>query len=145
MSEQNEEFAVYDDLSLVDLVKKMRDGEIAKEQVESKLKEINKHLDFLRIVKIPSKMDDEGIGNITFEGIGRVQLTSDMYTGIQAGKQEDAYQWLSDTGRGDLIKDTVNPSSLKAALKEAMRKGEEIPEDVFRVSPFTRASITKKV
>lgn len=139
------EFSVYDGMSLVDLVKKMRAGELAKEEQEAKLKDINRHLDHLRIVKIPSKMEEDGVENMRVEGIGRVQLTSDMYVGIQSGHQEAAYQWLSDTGRGDLIRDNVNPSSLKAALKEAIRKGEEIPEDIFRISPFTRASITKKV
>lgn len=142
---EHNEFSVYDGLSLVDLVKKMRAGEIAKEEAEAKLKEINKHLDFLRLTKIPSKMEEDGIENLRIEGVGRVQLTSDIYAGIQSGHQEEAFQWLSDTGRGDLIKDTVNASSLKATLKEAMRKGEEIPEDIFRISPFTRASITKKV
>jgi len=139
------EFSVYDGLSLVDLVKKMRAGEVVKEEQEAKLKEINKHLDYLRLVKIPSKMEEEGVENMKVEGIGRVQLASDMYVGIQSGRQEEAYQWLSDTGRGDLIKNAVNPSTLKAALKDAIRKGEEVPEEIFRVSPFTRASIVKKV
>jgi len=137
----DEEYAGY---GLKDLILAMDAAQQNKEAVEERLKAINARFDYLRLAAVPNKMDEEGIPNITIEGVGRVGLTSDAYVSIKAGKKEEAWQWLSDNGHSDLITETVNPSSLKAAVKQMISKAEEVPEDLFNVTPFTRASITRK-
>lgn len=142
MSTDNE-FAVYDGMSLIELIKEMRRIQTEKDEVESDLKQYNKHFDFLRITKIPQVMEDEGIKNMNVEGVGRVSLTADMHVSVKAEMKEAFYLWLRDNGREDLIQPTVNSSTLKATVKNMVKKGEEIPDDLLNVSPFTRASITK--
>ena len=142
MSENNE-FSVYDNLTLVELIAAMSQVQAAKEDLEQQLKTVNRTFDFLRIAKIPARMEDEGIARMAVNGIGRVSLTSDMHVSIKSDRKEDFYQWLSDNGRGDLIQNNVNPSTLKAAVKKMFQNGEEFPEDMLNVSPFTRASITR--
>jgi len=134
----------YSGYSLTDLIREMNRVQQEKDQLEETLKKVNSRFDHLRLAAIPNKMDEEGIPNITIEGIGRVSLTSDAYVSIKAGMKDQAWQWLSDNGHGDLITETVNPSSLKAAVKQMIGKAEEVPEDLFNVTPFTRASITRK-
>ena len=99
--------------------------------------------DFLRTQKIPEAMDDDGVGNITLKDVGRVSLTNDVYASIPAAQRENAYEWLRANGHGDLIKETVHTSTLKAFAKNTIKEGKELPEDLFKVTPFSRASITK--
>ena len=113
-----QDFAIYDNLSLPELIEKMHEQQTAKAALEDSLKKINAHLDFLRITKIPTVMEDEGIDRISISGIGRVTLTADMHVSIKAEQKEAFYEWLRDNGRTDLISETVNPSTLKAAVKK---------------------------
>ncbi len=136
-------YSEYDKLSLVELVREMKAVQSAKESAEAVVKELNKKFDFLRITKIPQVMEDEGIPRLTVEGVGRVSLTADMHVSVREGQKEAFYDWLRDNGREDLIQPTVNSSTLKATVKNMVVQGEEYPQELLNVSPFTRASITK--
>jgi len=142
--EQMNEFSEYDTLTLNELIVAMDAVQKQKEVLEDQLKAVNKRFDFLRITKIPSKMDDEGVSNINITGVGRVSLTADMHVSIKAEMKGNFYDWLRDNGRGDLIQPTVNASTLKATVKGMFKGGQEIPEDLLNVSPFMRASITRR-
>jgi len=101
--------------------------------------------DALRLGLVPSAMEDDNITTISINGIGRVTLAADVYASILAANRPKAYQWLRDNKHGDVIKETVNSGTLKALVKSIIKKGEEtIPEELFKVTPFTRASITSK-
>lgn len=113
------------------------------ENLKASASAMQKVYDIIRMDIIPTKMDDTGVTNIKFEGVGKIVLTGDINASIKADSKEAAYEWLGDHGHGDLIVPTVNSSSLKALLKKKMQEGEEVPDDLFNVSPFTRASITK--
>lgn len=143
MSFEPNEFHEYDGMELLELIREMRRVQTEKEQVEADLKKYNKHFDFLRITKIPQMMEDLGIRNLNVDGVGRVGLTADMHVSIKEGNKEAFYLWLRDNGRADLIQPNVNPSTLKATVKNMVKEGEIIPDDLLNVSPFTRASITK--
>jgi len=133
----------YSKFSLADLAEAMRSVKTALDAAKIDQAAIQKEFDLLRLKVIPEKMDDEGMTSVKIKGIGRLTITGDMYAGIQKDMNKQAYQWLTDNGHGDLIKDFVHSSTLKAFLKEQIKNGEEIPDDLFKVTPFERASITK--
>lgn len=137
------EFKKYDSMSLVDLVHAMSTTQNRKETLEDQLKIINREFDFLRITKVPSKMEEDGVDRINVTGIGRVSLTADMHVSVKAEQKSEFFVWLKDNGRGDLLQENINPSTLKAAVKKMFRDGEEVPDQLLNVSPFTRASITR--
>lgn len=137
------EFKKYDSMSLVDLVHSMSTTQNRKETLEDQLKIINREFDFLRITKVPSKMEEDGVDRINVTGIGRVSLTADMHVSVKAEQKSEFFVWLKDNGRGDLLQENINPSTLKAAVKKMFRDGEEVPDQLLNVSPFTRASITR--
>lgn len=114
-----------------------------KDVLEEQLKEINKDLDRLRILEIPQVMESLGVKTTTFEGLGRVQLANDIFASTREGKRDAAMQWLRDCGYEGMITETYNASSLKALFRRMLKDGGEIPDDVFNVTPFTRASIVK--
>jgi len=137
------EFKKYDSMPLVELVHAMSTMQNRKEALEDQLKLINREFDFLRITKVPSKMEEDGVDRINVTGIGRVSLTADMHVSVKADQKPEFFTWLRDNGRGDLLQENINPSTLKAAVKKMFREGEEVPDQLLNVSPFTRASITR--
>lgn len=115
----------------------------AKDNLEEELAGVNKALDNLRMRRIPDMMAELDLRNATFEGLGRVQLATDLYASTREGRKADAIQWLSDAGYGGMITETYNASSLKALFRRMIAEGAEIPDDIFNVNPFVRASIVK--
>lgn len=113
-----------------------------KEEMEEEIKRANKRLEELSKHLIPEIMEEEGIENIKVAGIGRVCLQADLYVQVPKDKREDLYNWLDFTGRESMVTETVSPKTLKAAVKEWLQKGEDIP-DCIKVVPYTYAKLTR--
>lgn len=122
---------------------RMKELQAAKDDLESQLTTINKELDVIRTKKIPELMESMELRNVTIEGLGRVQLAADIYASTREGQKEAAMNWLRDLGYEGMITETYNASSLKALFRRLMVDGADIPEDIFNVQPFMRASIVK--
>lgn len=122
---------------------RMKKLQAQKDDYEAKLSEINKELDVVRTKKIPELMESMELRNVTIEGLGRVQLAADIYASTREGQKDAAMGWLRDCGYEGMITETYNASSLKALFRRLMVDGAEIPEDIFNVTPFVRASIVK--
>lgn len=141
----NAEFeAKYKPLATLDIIRAMDEQRKLKEDLEDQLKAINKEYDFLRLNMVPARFEEEGIENLKVEGVGRVSLTGDMYVSILSDHKDEAYEYFRDIGKGSLITETINSSTLKATVKAMIKAGEEVPESLIKVTPFTRASITKR-
>lgn len=105
--------------------------------------ELQSEFDYLRKVALPNKMEEMGIDGAKITGVGRISLRQEMYAGINKEHEAEAYAWLESNGHGDLIKDYIHSSTLKAFIKEQIRSGELLPDELFKVDPFTMAVITK--
>lgn len=105
--------------------------------------EVKIPLDDLRLRKIPELMQHLEVKTATFQGLGRVQTAPDLYASTKKGKKPDAMQWLRDCGYEDMITETYNASSLKALFRRQLVEGVAIPDEIFNVAPFIRASIVK--
>lgn len=132
---------------LVDLARCMKEIQDVQDSMDAVWKELTRKYDELRLRLIPDAMAEEDVRTLTIDGIGRVGLTSDAYVSIidngdGVGKKA-AYDWLEESGYGGLIMPYVQPATLKAAIKEGLKQGEWFPEELFKVQPFMRASITK--
>jgi hypothetical protein len=90
--------------------------------------------------QVPSRMEELEITKVTVQGVGRVNLKSDIYVRIPAAKRDEAMKWF-EKHSPDLISETINSSSLKAHIKARIEKGDELPESVT-VTPYTLAIIT---
>ena len=136
-------FEQFDSLDPVALVRALDAWQQRKVALEDELKQVNKVFDFLRMNKIPAAFDEAGVELLRVEGVGRCSIAADMFVSIAKDHKEEAYEWLRDTGRGSLITETVNASTLKAVIKKATLAAEAIPEGVFNINPISRASITR--
>lgn len=130
-------------MKLQELARELSQLKSAKDKIEDELSTINKRIEILARQEIPEAMDEAGVQNVKFEGIGKIYLKGDVFASIPAESRDAAYEWLELTGRGSLIKPTVNSSSLKAAVKEWIAQGEEIPEELIKVTPYTQAVLTR--
>lgn len=134
----------YKGMATLDIVRAMDQIQKDKDAADEVAKQIGKEFDFLRLKMIPTRFEEEGIENLKVEGVGRVSLTGDMYVSILADNRDKAYEYFRDIGKGSLITESINSSTLKATVKAMIKSGEEIPEELIKVTPFTRASITKR-
>ena len=114
------------------------DYEVAKKRASS----INEKLDFIKKYTA-ERMDREGVQNATFPGIGRLGISPIVRASIKAGHKDQAYEWLSDHGHGDLITETVNASSLAALVRREIKEGRDVPEDIFNIHQYDIATVTK--
>jgi len=121
----------------------MKELQGQKDKLETELSDINKELDMIRTKKIPELMESMELRNVTIEGLGRVQLAADIYASTREGQKEAAMTWLRDCGYDNMITETYNASSIKALFRRLMADGADIPDDIFNVQPFLRASIVK--
>lgn len=131
------------DNRLLVLATRMKAIQARMDEMDVEWKALIKELDDIRLKQIPDLMSEEGIRTVTFDGIGRVQLAADLYVSI-IGNKEETYDWMKDNGYDGVIVEYVHPSTLKALVKEGLKAGREFPEDKFKISPFTRASIVKR-
>ncbi len=129
---------------LRDLCVKMKSLQAEKVEIEEKLKVVADKLDYHRLKLIPDLMMNMELKNATFDGVGRVQLASDLYASTREGQKQAAMQWLRDCGYGDMITETYNASSIKALFRRQMAEGIDIPDTLFNVLPFIRASVVNK-
>lgn len=128
---------------LLVLATQMKAIQARMDEMDIEWKALTKELDEIRLKLIPDLMNEEGIRTVTFDGIGRVQLAADLYVSI-IGNKEGTYEWMRDNGYGGVVVEYIHPSTLKATIKEGMKAGRKFPEDKFKISPFSRASIVKR-
>lgn len=130
-------------VELREMAVRMKSLQTEKDKLEADLAKINIELDDIRTRKIPTMMESLGLKNVTFEGLGRVQLASDLYLSTKEGMKMQAMQWLRDQGHEGMITESYNASSMKALVRRLLIDGAEVPTELFNISPFTRASIVK--
>jgi hypothetical protein len=132
----------FGDWTIVALATELKRLQGEKEDAESVVSALNAKIDVIRIELLPAKMDDMGVKSMNIEGLGRLGLTGDMY--VRTLNKPGLFDWLRSNSLEDVIQDTVNASTLKASLKNRVKKGLDLPPDsVVKITPFTRASVTK--
>jgi hypothetical protein len=126
---------------LTELIDHMKDVQEELAELENQRKPLQKELDQLRLNEIPSEMAEENVTSLT-GGFGRCTLTSDLY--VTPLDKELLQSWLRQEGHSDMIVPTVNAQTLKAFCKEQLKNGVEMPEDILKLTPFSRAVIYPK-
>lgn len=92
---------------------------------------------------LPARMEEEGIETVRIEGVGRLQTKSDIHCNCPAANREALQDWLVDHGHGSLISQSVNASTLKAFIREQMKEGNPVPDDLLNIEPYSMAVIVK--
>lgn len=114
--------------TLTKMTKDLRKLKDAKQEIEAKLKEINGGIRRLAEQVIPEYMDENEIEKHSVKGVGTIFLVTKVYANVKAEDKEAFFAELREAGNGDLIKETVHPSTLNAFAKEMLSNGKALPE-----------------
>lgn len=129
--------------SIKELAKRLRYVMDDLDELAKKKSVLYKEYEDLRKVQIPEAMEELGLDNVKITDVGRISLRSDLYATIPGDHKEEAYSWLMENGFGGIVKDYVQPSTMKAFCKEQIKEGVELPDDLFKVTPYTMAALTR--
>ena len=127
---------------ITELVKHLAELKEKKKRVEEELTAINKEIQLLAEKEIPEFMDENDLDKVTVSGVGTCYLRSDVRAYVKADDREAFHQWLKETNNGELIKETVHPTTLKAFAKESLSNGKQLPEFISATS-FLVATVRK--
>ena len=125
------------------------------EIVEIELQNKKEQLKKLSEEIIPAKMTELGMSSTTMVDGSKVDVVENIYVSIpkDPDKSKACYSWLEDNGLGDIIKNlgyipevkvSVHPSTLKATVRQLVKDGKSIPDNVFNLFIGQKTKITKK-
>ena len=98
---------------------------------------------FYQFHVLPDLFHDASVDTVRTLNGYNVAITEDISVSIPADSKPDAYTWLQDNGYGDIITTTVNSSTLKATMKEILKDGVIVPEEVFKVTTLNKYRVTQ--
>lgn len=125
--------------NLSDRLKALKEN---KKELETTLKNVNEMI-FEIESSLAELMTLNETQNFTRSGT-MFSLTTSTKASAKAGKREELYTALKNAGYGDLVVETVNPSSLSAFVKEQISEnGEALPDWLDGlVNVFEKTSIS---
>jgi len=126
-------------VKVINLAMKMADLKASIDELGEKKKALQKEYDDLRFNQVPDALDEAGVNSINIKGVGTLYTADDL--NVSVPDKQATYEWLSENGFGDIIKPYIFPQTVKAFVKEQINEGNELPDDLFKVSAFTRAVI----
>lgn len=97
-----------------------------KDALEATLKEVNKEIERLE-EQFTAEMINEETPKFSRRG-KTFYLTEKLYVNSLAAKSADLHKYLREKSLGDMIKETVHPSTLKSYVKELLEEDDELPE-----------------
>lgn len=133
----------YDNMKVYQLATHLRALKNLKDEIKALHTAVQNEYEFLSVNILPERMDDEGIETLKIKDVGRLQSTSDIRCNVPAANREALQEWLIDAGFESMVRPDVNSSTLKAFVKECIASGKPYPEELLKVTPFTRASVVK--
>lgn len=130
----NEAYAKFDGMSLGQLIGAMEECKSELDELAAKKTEKQKEYDFLRRIKLPKLMEDQGIDKMKPDGGRGVRIQDELFVSVRKENQESLKQWLIENGFEQLIQETVNSSSLKGFINNCIKAGQDYPEDIVKVT-----------
>jgi hypothetical protein len=150
----------YDSMKVKDLAAELKRLKETAEEIGRLAKIYGAEYKFLSESVLPEVMDEQGIQTMKIEGVGRLQLASDIQCNVLAANRDSLKEWLVENGHASMVSETVNVSTLKAFIREQMKaeagmptsiQHDAAPEEVKELWPkslvsvylFSKASVVK--
>jgi len=117
------------------------------DELKDAKKEITVRYDELRFTIIPDLMQQVGIvadgkGRFTNSQGALISLRTDLHAGFNKDEEPKVFKWLRASDMGDVIRETVHPSTFKSLIREQVADGKAVPEFV-RVHYETSAMLRR--
>lgn len=105
---------------IVELLREFKSVKDEYEQAEAVLKILTTKWDQAEAALLEA-MVEEGVSSFNVEGIGTASMRTENYLSVNAANTEQFYQYLKLSGNGALLKESVNPRTLQAWLKQHLQ------------------------
>lgn len=113
------------------------------EKLDESRKKIGEQLTSMSREVIPAIMEERKVRNLTLDDVQRQFVKSVRVTASMVDKDQ-AFEWLRANGKGELITQTVNSSSLSAFAKQYVEEQQKDLPDCFKMNAMTLTQIRKK-
>lgn len=128
-------FAEYESLTLDESVEVMNKLGDELERCREVATGLQKSYDFLRRVIVPRRFEELNLTSSKFTNINRgVRIQDELFVSVAEGQQSSVQEWFVDHGEADMIKQTINPSTLKAYVSRVLKEGGEYPSDFLKIT-----------
>lgn len=122
-------------------------GFVAMRRLKDKIEEFEKTFNGLfedyKNDKLPAAFEAEGIRSLPLNEGFRVGVSTTIRASIREGMKVEAYDWLNKNKLGNLITETVNASTLSAAVRHELEENNrEFPDKFFNVMNVPNTSVT---
>lgn len=95
-------------------------------------------------IEVPEALEQAGITHVPLDEGFRVGVSHAWRASIKSDQKEAAYDWLRSNGLEAIISETVNASTLSAAVKVQVEEhNREFPEELFNVAHVPNTSVTQ--
>lgn len=134
------------ELTLTDLFRFFTTLKLFDDALEEVAKDVGKIKDLLKEVKIPARVEAEGVTTQTFmhgNNKYRVTVAENVRASLPAENRAAGFAWLRAHDLGDLIVETVNASTLSATARTLLEEAKELDPDLFKVAIVPTTSVTK--
>jgi hypothetical protein len=130
------------DQSMMDLIALFRKYYDLEREFKEKMEEARETKESFEQV-LYDKMISEGVQNLKTDKLGTFYLRDDRYASVKAETKEAFFDWLRESGYGDLIQPTVNARTLTSWVNE-QTEGKEL-EDDDELSQFINVTVKHRV
>lgn len=137
---KEEDLSTYKISELVEVLKTLKEYKVAAEEAK---KAAENMYNALSIGILPERMEDEGIVNLSGAD-HRVEVRSQLRVSCLKQNRKALHQWFKDHDMEEMVAETVNSSSLKSAVKNAMEDGTPFPAHLLKIEPYKQAVIIKR-
>lgn len=121
----------YDGLTPAELALRMAEQRAELDKAAAVKTAIQKRYDYIRANVLPRAMEDADLTAFKPDGLDKgVRVQDELYVSVPAASREELHEWLQDHGHQSLVVETVNGSTLKAFVRDALKNGSEMPEMV---------------
>lgn len=120
----------------------LKQAQEALNEAAKNLSEIRRSVQYEHLPKVFEREGAESTAVVVDGRTYRVTPTEALRVSIKGEKKSEAYEWLRGNGLESLITETVNASTLSAAVKERMAENKGVPEDMFNVLVQPSVSVT---
>ena len=135
---------------LADKIQEMQAVQKALEADEEQIKQKKKHLDYLSGEVIPTMLSEMGLSFLKLADGSSIEVKTNYSATITQAKKEEAFNWLRENGRGDIIKNEISVSfgrneDNKAADYANLAKGQGFePQQKLKVEPMTLKALVRE-
>lgn len=115
-----------------------------KKVLKDQIGRLERKYDTITIEIVPDKLAEDGLRGAPLADGSRIQLSTQAYCSTRAGMKQALFDWMIAHDFEELITEVVNPSTLKAFIKEQREAGNETPDDtIVNYQPYSRATVVK--